>query len=62
MIPIVTGQTEEYSSMVAQPIICEGDVVGVVAMLSRDVRLQMGETEQKLAGAATAILGRQMES
>lgn len=62
MIPIVTGQTEEYSSMVAQPIICEGDVVGVVVMLSRDVRMQMGETEQKLAGVASTFLGRQMES
>ena len=62
MIPIVNGQTEEYVSLVAQPIICEGDVIGVVAMLSKDGRSQMGETELKLVGVASSFLGRQMEN
>lgn len=62
MIPVVTGQTEEYGALVAQPIICEGDVIGMVAMLSRDGKCQMGETELKLAGVASGFLGRQMES
>ena len=62
MIPIISGQTEEYTSLVAQPIICEGDVIGVVAILSKDGRTQMGETEQKLAGVASGFLGRQMEN
>ena len=62
MIPIISGQTEEYTSLVAQPIICEGDVIGVVAILSKDGRIQMGETEQKLAGVASGFLGRQMEN
>ncbi len=62
MIPIVSGQTEEYASLVAQPIICEGDVIGVVAIMSKDGKVQMGETEQKLAGVASGFLGRQMEN
>lgn len=62
MIPVVNGQTEEYMSLAAQPIICEGDVIGLVAILSKDAKIQMGETEQKLIGVAATFLGRQMES
>lgn len=62
MIPMIEGQTEEYGSLVAHPIICEGDVIGVVALLSKDGKSQMGETEQKLAGVASGFLGRQMEN
>lgn len=62
MIPVVSGQQEEYTGEVIQPIICEGDVIGAVIILSKESRVQMSETEQKLAGVAAGFLGRQMES
>lgn len=43
------------------PIICEGDAIGAVVLLSRDEKKKMGEVEQKLAAAAAGFLGRQME-
>jgi hypothetical protein len=33
-----------------------------VALLSRETRTRMGDTETKLVAAATGFLGRQMES
>ena len=45
---------------VAVPILCQGDVLGLVLFLSADGKLP-GETEQKLAQTAAAFLGRQME-
>lgn len=61
-IPIVNDQQEEYTAQVIYPVICEGDVIGSVVLLSKEQRAQMGETEQKLAGVAAGFLGRQMES
>lgn len=62
MIPVVMGQTEEYSALAAQPIICEGDVIGEVMLLSKEEKSSMGEMELKLAGVAAVFLGRQMEN
>lgn len=62
MIPVIMGQMEEYAGLVAQPIICEGDVIGVVLLLSKEEKSRMGETELKLAGVAAGFLGRQMEN
>ena len=42
-------------------IISEGDAIGSVALFSREPKIRMGETEQKLAQAAANFLGRQME-
>ncbi len=61
-IPIVNDQQEDYTAQVIYPVICEGDVIGSVVLLSKEQRAQMGETEQKLAGVAAGFLGRQMES
>jgi len=61
-IPIVNDQQEDYTAQVIYPVICEGDVIGSVILLSKEQRAQMGETEQKLAGVAAGFLGRQMES
>lgn len=52
---------EEYEGEVICPIICEGDVIGAVAILTKDAKIKMGDTEQKLAGVAAEFLGRQME-
>lgn len=62
MVSLITGDNGEYTSMVVYPIICEGDAIGAVGMMSKDVRKKMGETEQKLAATAAGFLGKQMES
>lgn len=43
------------------PIICEGDAVGAVILLSRNAREPFGDTEKKLAATAANFLGKQME-
>lgn len=61
-IPIVSGELEEYHSQVISPIICEGDAIGAVIMMSRENRVKLGETEIKLCASAAGFLGRQMET
>ena len=50
------------TAQVLVPIICEGDAIGSVSILSRDVRVKPGDTELKLVSTAAGFLGRQMES
>lgn len=61
-IPILQGEQEEFTGEVIHPIICEGDVIGSVIILSKEAKNQMGEAEQKLANVAAGFLGRQMET
>ena len=42
-------------------IICEGDAIGAVALMSREPRAKFGDAEMKLASTAAGFLGRQME-
>jgi len=60
--PVTTEDAEDYTAQTVQVILSEGDAIGAVVLLSRDNRLRMGETEQKLAATAAGFLGRQMES
>lgn len=50
-----------FTAVVAAPILCEGDVLGLVLFLSTDSRAA-GETEYKLAQTVAAFLGKNMES
>ena len=43
------------------PILCEGDIIGGVILLSRDAKKKLAELEQKMAACAAAFLGSQME-
>lgn len=58
---ISADEHEEYEAETICPIICEGDVIGAVVLLTKDGAVKMGETEQKLASCAAGFLGRQME-
>ena len=49
------------SAKVGAPIICEGDAIGAVALMSREPRAKFGDMETKLALTAAGFLGRQME-
>lgn len=50
-----------FSAAVAAPILCEGDVLGMVLFLTADNRAA-GETEYKLAQTVAAFLGKNMEN
>ena len=57
----IAGETERFSYQMIAPIICEGDAVGSVILLTKERRNAFGDTERKLALAAAGFLGRQME-
>jgi len=59
-IPACEG-IDQYTASVAAPILCQGDVLGLVLFLSPDGRVP-GEAEQKLAQAVAEFLGQQMEN
>lgn len=48
-------------NQVISPIICEGDAIGSVIILSKNTKVKFSEVEIKLAAAASNFLGRQME-
>ena len=61
-IPVVEGESAPEAGQVIYPIICEGDIIGSVVIMSKDEKQDVSVTEQKLAGVAAAFLGRQMEA
>lgn len=58
-VPILENDSESYNHELITPIICEGDVLGAIVMLSDSQ--SMGEVEGKLAQTAAGFLGKQME-
>ncbi len=60
-IPIIDAQDEDYEHEIISPIICEGDIIGGVILLSRDPKKKLSELEQKMAMCAAGFLGSQME-
>lgn len=61
-IPVVEGESAPEAGQVIYPIICEGDIIGSVVIMSKNEKQDVSVTEQKLAGVAAAFLGRQMEA
>ena len=51
----------EYTSQVIAPIITEGDAIGAVLIVSKELGEKFGDLELKLAETAAAFLGNQME-
>ena len=58
---LVPDEVEGLYAEVVVPIICEGDPIGAVALLSRDPKARLGEAELRLVSTAAGFLGRQME-
>ena len=56
----VSESSDKYAVAVAAPILCGGDVLGLVVFLTGDGQTA-GETEYKLAQTVAAFLGRHME-
>ena len=60
-VPLTDVSGEAYAYEVICPIICEGDVIGGVILLSKEEKKKLTETEQKMASCADVFMGRQME-
>lgn len=60
-ITISPDMSDELLHEAISPIICEGDVIGAVMLVSTQEKVVMGEVEQKLIQSAAGFLGRQME-
>lgn len=60
-IPVIQDDMDGIAAETICPVISEGDAIGAVILLGRDVRVKMGEVEQKVAASAAGFLGRQME-
>jgi AbrB family transcriptional regulator (stage V sporulation protein T) len=55
-----TDNSDKYTAAVAAPILCAGDVLGLVLFLTGEEKIG-GESEYKLAQTVAAFLGRHME-
>lgn len=60
--PVASEDVEGITAQVVVPIICEGDAIGAVVLMSREPRAKFSEGELRLAATAAGFLGRQMES
>ena len=60
-IQITDNDREDFTGEAVSPILCEGDAIGALVILSREPKQLLGETEQKLAISAAGFLGKQME-
>ena len=61
-LSLIGEPLENVTAQVVAPIICEGDAIGAVVIMSREPRARFGDMEMKLASTAAGFLGRQMES
>ena len=58
--PLCEGAQEDYHAAVIAPILSEGELIGMVALVSQ--KEDMTLTDQKLAESAALFLGSQMEN
>lgn len=55
------GDEKKYTSQVIAPILTQGDPIGAVIMVSKDVNKPLGQLEGKVSETAANFLGKQME-
>lgn len=55
------AEQAEYTAQVIAPIVSGGEANGAVILLSKEPGVAMGDTEMKIAEAAAAFIGKQME-
>ncbi len=60
--PVASEELEGVTAQVIAPIICEGDAIGSVIIMSKEPRARFTDAEVRLASTAAGFLGRQMES
>lgn len=52
---------KEYQSQTLVPIISEGEPIGMVLLVDKDAKSEMGEIELKVCQVAASFIGKQME-
>lgn len=57
----VTADEAEVFSEAVSTIVCEGDAIGAVILLTRNMERVFGEFEEKMAMCGASFLGKQME-
>ena len=62
VISITDNDSTTTAEQLIQPIICEGDVIGSVIIMSKDKEKGLSEIEKKLVNMASNFLGRRMEA
>lgn len=55
------NKEKEVKPQVIVPIISDGDVIGSVALISKEDNFKMSKTEEEIVSVASSFLGRQME-
>lgn len=60
--PVADDDIDGVTAQVIVPIICEGDAIGAVILMSKEPRAKFSDSEVRLAATAAGFLGRQMES
>ena len=61
-VPITQADnTRIQNSQVVYPIISDGDAIGSVILISKDINTKMTDIEKKVAQSAASFLGAQME-
>lgn len=58
----VSDATEKFLTLLAAPILSEGDLLGAVLFIAQDTAIPTSETEYKLAQTIASFLGKHMES
>ena len=59
---VASEEPEVVTAQVIAPIICEGDAIGSVIIMSKEPRARFTDAEVRLASTAAGFLGRKMES
>lgn len=60
-VPLTKEDSRTYAQEAICPIVCEGDVIGGIIIVSDEKDSLFGETELKLATAAAHFIGKQLE-
>ena len=62
-MPITKNEKSDkrHNSQIVYPIISNGDTIGTVILMSKDVNTKMNEVERKVAQSAATFLASQME-
>ena len=61
MVPIIDMDTDISGEQLIWPVICEGDIIGSVVIMTREKGKNLTEIEKKLVHLASNYLGKRME-
>ena len=59
---VASASENDYVNAVISPIICAGDVLGMVIMFGNDKKQKLGESEKRIVKVAADFLGRHMDN